>query len=272
MKRFILFFLFFIIFFIGSITVFANQKEDYQSLVNEACDNIYDDKYNEALKKINKAVKINPDLPEAYFTRAGLHLIEGRYKDAVKDYEKVIVLTNGNARDAEFFREIAQNAVLHPHSVSFYKYNVVYRLGEGVVVPRNKEEEELVEKIVYAKTLIEGHSESLKNYCSSTGVLPEKYFNLNSETFKKTKANLDNIINKLDEKTESWVEIYYNYKVKKYDDIHDYDFAEMKKDMIKNNQTFTKADYCKSFDKDAEFFINNKREKIKNGVPDLFVD
>lgn len=270
MKRFILILLF-ICFFVCLIG-YANQKEDYQTLLDNACDSIYDDKYNDALKNINKAVKINPDLPDAYFARAGLYMIKGRYKDAVKDYDRVISLAPDNSNDAEFFGELARNAVMRPNAVIFHKYNVVFRMGEGKVIPENDEQQDFVNKIVYAKTVIMGHSEALKNYCSSTGVIPQKYLNLNSEAFKKTIENIDNIINKSDKETAILIEMNYKYRVENYDKIHDNDYEDLRKYMLEKNRNFTKADYCKSFDDDAEFFINDKIKKIKKRTPDLYAD
>ena len=273
MKRFILILLFvFLLISISTITVFASKQEDYKILIDKAVDNIYDDKYNGALNNINKAIKINPDAPDAYFTRAGIYMIRGRYKDAFNDYKKVTELAPDNSKDAEFFGELAKNAVIRPNTVKFHKFNVVFLLGDGEVIPENNKQEELVNKIVYAKGLIEGHSDALKNYCSSTGVIPNKYLMLDSKAFKKTIANIDKIINNFDEETAILFEINYKYNVKKYDKIHENSYEDMRKYMLEKNYELTKAVYCDGFVEEAEFFIKKKIERIKNEVPDLYLD
>lgn len=199
-------------------------------------------------------------------------MIKGKYKKALKDYEKVISIIPENSSDAEFFAELARNSIRYPNSIKFHKYNVVFRMGEAKVISANGEQQKLVDEIIYAKGIIDGHSQALVNYCSSTGFIPDEYLRLNLETFKKTKENIDKIINEFDNETLLLINLNYEHKVKSYDKIHNLDYEDMKKYMLEKNYNLTKADYCKEFDRNAEFFINFKRERIKNEVPDIYVD
>ena len=103
-----------------------------------------------------------------------------------------------------------------------------------------------------------------------TGLLD--YLMLDSKAFKKTIANIDKIINNFDEETAILFEINYKYNVKKYDKIHENSYEDMRKYMLEKNYELTKAVYCDGFDEEAEFFIKKKIKRIKNEVPDLYLD
>ncbi len=268
MKKFILS-IFIIIFCTGF--VFASDKgNNYSNLINNACEYAYNDEYDKSLEEINKAIKLNPKSHSAYFTRAGLYLLKGNYKAAIKDYNMVEKLSPSEVQEAGFFKEMAQTALDNNGTYNFHKYNIILQLGEGKVIPESNEKKELMAKIVYLNKIINAYNESIRDFCSQSGYIPKKYFSLHNKTFKNTNSNLNKLINQLKEEEQVLVKAYYDYDLDNFMKVHINDLDDIQTETKKQNINFTKANYCEFFDADANDIIDNAIKTIKEEVPDLY--
>ena len=63
--------------------------------------------YDEAIEDMNKAIKLYPDLAEAYYNRGNLMAISGKLPEAYDDYTKAIEL-NPNLGEAYYNRGLVQ--------------------------------------------------------------------------------------------------------------------------------------------------------------------
>ena len=63
--------------------------------------------YDEAIEDINKAIKLYPDLAEAYYNRANLMAISGKLPEAYDDYTRAIEL-DANMGEAYYNRGLVQ--------------------------------------------------------------------------------------------------------------------------------------------------------------------
>lgn len=77
--------------------------------------------YDEALKHYNRAIELNPDLPEPYMYRGVLHMQMGNKALAMKDHQKLVgmgsrlaeeleyVVLNGREKEPEQFFGVSRN-------------------------------------------------------------------------------------------------------------------------------------------------------------------
>ena len=74
------------------------KNDQHKSLYKQSLSLIKDERYEEALKILDKAIALNPDYADAWYSK-GLTLLKlGREEEALKVYHKVIKLNPDYAR------------------------------------------------------------------------------------------------------------------------------------------------------------------------------
>ncbi len=132
-------------------------------------------------------------------------------------------------------------------------YFAIYFKAQNIVTAKD---------VAYSYGFIDINTVALKDYCSMSDYVPDKYINL----FNKRFSNTINFTNS--KITQSQKEQMIKLRFDK-----SYNFLEDEYNIYKKNKpNATKTDFCKSYDDNAEKYINVKVKIFKHDKPNMFKD
>lgn len=247
---------------------FANAKilkseKSASAYQEKAIDYFFEGNFKKALININKSIENFPDNPDYYFTRAGVYMLIGDYKQALNDYEKINNLTPNYKKEVNFFIELAQEASLNPQrQYNFNIFNIPLKFG-GHIVELSKKDEKMIDEYLAINNFIDSYATSLEEFCSDSGYTPTKYLEVFANSTKKTFSNIPNIKENLEPYFYLIVENKRNENIKKAVSDRQKQIDEIK---------ITKAQYCSLFDENAQEFVELGIEQFKKTRAKLFLD
>ncbi len=256
-----------------SFVVNANRKtgNDYQTYIEKAKDCVYKEKnLDKALSNINKAIEIKKDYASAYFTKAGIEMIKGEYEQAINDYEIYKKYDPKHDNQANFFIDLAKEALSTGAKANFNKFNIALSVDDGETLEPNEEEKTKIFNAINIQGYYDANITALNNFCKDTGYIPQKFFKLFEQSYSGTMNNKDKLMQGIRKEYYYIIQKTGEENIENAFKTHNKDYEEIKLHFQEENKTFTKKDYCAFFDEEAKSIVKTRIDNFKKNRPDLF--
>ncbi len=253
---------------ISSVCVFTLQgysEDSYETKLEQVYDKAWDGLYDDALKDLNEIIKKDSKCYPAYYSKAGIELLKGEYKQAIKDYKKVSKLAPQYKDDVNFYINIANNAILDSDPGGFINiYNVSLKLDDGYIIKPDKKEKKAIKKLFYIKGFYNAHLTSLEIFCQDSGYTPKKYSDLFKLASKDFMAEIPNLEKQIRKEFFPMITKMEEEMLDSFVEVHKKDFNELKQEILKKeNHNLTKKEYCSYFDENAQDLVKYKMNMYK---------
>ncbi len=259
--------------------------------------------YKNALADYNKAIELNQNYNTPYIGRANLYVVTGDYKNALADFNKAIeidsnfpaaYINRGNVRlmtkdfdgaladfkaaqklgadqgEINYRLQLVNHLKKHPGDLKRVIPQTASNLREVDTTYKKytKEEVKTVENAMFLYGFVSSSATSLENFCKTAGYVPNKYLNLFNQTFKKTIDNMNLLFAKINPEVKKELDNVQQEGLMEFENTHLKNYEGIKKD----NSKFTKQQYCKAFDDNANQLVETKVKMFKKEEPSLFLD
>lgn len=128
----------------------------------------------------------------------------------------------------------------------------------------------LIRKIYLFKGYIYTSTDGLLEYCSANKYVPYKYVDLFNLKFNTINNYVNSIYYKLTDNEQKEFDAYFNNWLIENKTKNAQVQEELYLNYLKNNKNATRTDYCKFYDKNAEYIIQRKWDMFQSKYSNLY--